>query len=440
MSSRSTKSEDIGRDSPTRVLAESEHLNGDSGCCDVLERFAEGLTVGGRDHDSRRGPRRCRVARCASSMSASTSVSSSTWAWRKRRNPRYAMLRPTAGPHRRCPGAILVKTVASGSSVAAARCGEFRGAGEQPAAQCVESWPVGGGGAAAEDGAETHVEVGGVPDQQDPLGVARLTDRRRVRRGPTTSSSGSCPTDAHASDLPPDELGDRSCRPDVPCPRTWSPDARGSSDDSRSSAVKPRLGVARPRRSTRRNRRGRWPRAELRRGFRRSAISANVGPCSSRRLWCRALGQGSGKKTRTPAKDSWRSCSRARRRRRRAAGGRCRCSSRSICCRVCASRVCRPRSADQVEVRFGLGHRGGRGAGTRSDLDDQRCRCGRTRRRRRAVRRRRRGRCAATDGPRCAAGRGQRPAARAETRHPGIQPEPRSWVRAALSSVSTEVS
>src|SRR3546814_7160073 len=44
--------QDIGRHSPAGVFTEPENLDRDTGCCDVLERFAERLAVGGRDHDS----------------------------------------------------------------------------------------------------------------------------------------------------------------------------------------------------------------------------------------------------------------------------------------------------------------------------------------------------------------------------------------------------
>ena len=48
--------EDVGGDRPARVLTEAEYLNRDAGRGDVLQRFAESLTVGGGDHDPGQPP------------------------------------------------------------------------------------------------------------------------------------------------------------------------------------------------------------------------------------------------------------------------------------------------------------------------------------------------------------------------------------------------
>ena len=71
------------------------------------------------------------------------------------------------GPHRRCPAAMLVNTVASGSSRDVVRAGPPpRRCGPATSAQCIESWPFQRGGPAAQDGSQAHVQVGRVPDQQ----------------------------------------------------------------------------------------------------------------------------------------------------------------------------------------------------------------------------------------------------------------------------------
>lgn len=43
----------------------------------------------------------------------------------------------------------------------------IEGAEQQPAAEGIEAGTVDGGGAATEDGPEPHVEVGGIPDEED---------------------------------------------------------------------------------------------------------------------------------------------------------------------------------------------------------------------------------------------------------------------------------
>ena len=67
---------------------------------------------------------------------------------------------PTLGLERR---AVAIRSVV----VPRLRGRQVGRAGQQPAAQRVEPGPVCGGRAAAQDGAEAHVEVGRVPDQQD---------------------------------------------------------------------------------------------------------------------------------------------------------------------------------------------------------------------------------------------------------------------------------
>ena len=109
-------------------------------------------------------------------------------------------------------------------------------------------------------------------------------------------------------------------------------------------------------------------------GRSRSAISATVAGCSSRRLWWRAFGQGSGKKTRTPVSES----------------GPNMCSSTSMPSpRIsrtlrnafavdCAEQLRQPPpvhlDGDHVEVWFGLRHRQRRRTGPAADLQHDGCR------------------------------------------------------------------
>ena len=124
----------------------------------------------------------------------------------------------------------------------------------------------------------------------------------------------------------------------------------------------------RPRRSARRSPRGRWRRAAPRRAAAGRRSARRSSGCSSRRLWWRDLGHGSGKNTRTPVSDpgptmcSSTSTPSPRTSRMLAT------PSRSIAPSSCA----RPRrytsTATTSMSGLGLGHRQRRGAGSAADL------------------------------------------------------------------------
>jgi hypothetical protein len=61
-----------------------------------------------------------------------------------------------------------------GLDAAARLMGQLAGAGQQPAADGVETRAVGGGRAATEDGSQAHVQVGGVPDEEEVLRPGRI--------------------------------------------------------------------------------------------------------------------------------------------------------------------------------------------------------------------------------------------------------------------------
>ena len=118
------------------------------------------------------------------SMSASTSLSSSIFGFAKTAKPTLRNASTQGRTTSALPGAMLVKTVASGSSVTSGPRGrQFGRPRQQPAAQRIETGPVRGGRPAAEDRPQAHVEVGGVPDQQHPGG--------RVGRRPAGGATSS---------------------------------------------------------------------------------------------------------------------------------------------------------------------------------------------------------------------------------------------------------
>src|SRR3954452_19025960 len=171
--------------------------------------------------------------------------------------------------------------------------GQLGGAVEQPTAQRVESGPVCGRRAAADDGAEAHVEIGCVPDQQDASGPGR--QRRRLDDLLGDAHAGSFSQTSSATALPasralPSYLvtgrATETGRPSAAVTRF----SRGSaSPTSPICSAYPSWSVAA---------------CTMPPGRSRSAIRATVSVCSSLRLWWRALGHGSGKNTRTPVSES----------------------------------------------------------------------------------------------------------------------------------------
>ena len=126
------------------MFAKSEHVDG------VPERAMSSSGAGTPGRRPRRPtPRpdpRCGAARCEPACPRRRRCPRPPSVWRTPRTRRCAGLHP--GPdHVGAAGAMLVNTVASGSSVTSGRSAEkFGGASEQPAAQRVEAGPVRRGG------------------------------------------------------------------------------------------------------------------------------------------------------------------------------------------------------------------------------------------------------------------------------------------------------
>src|SRR3954464_6852699 len=171
--------------------------------------------------------------------------------------------------------------------------GQLGGAVEQPTPQRVEPGPVCGRRTAAEDGAEAHVEIGGVPDQQDACGAGRQSrclddlfgDAHEGSFSQTSSATALPASRAFPSYLVTGRATETG-RPSAAVTRL----RRGSaSPTSAICSAYPAWSVAACRMPP---------------GRSRSAIRATVSVCSSLRLWWRAFGHGSGKNTRTPVSDS----------------------------------------------------------------------------------------------------------------------------------------
>ena len=154
------------------------------------------------------------MRRCSmwSSMSRSTSLSSSIFGLAKTAKPTLRSASTHGRTTSALPGAMLVKTVASGSTDdAGLRRADLRGAGQQPAAQRVEARAFQGRRPAAQDRAQPHVEVGGVPHQQHAPAVERASEAagrcpvaepdRQLRRPLSRCSCGRFFCEAHTHRL-----------------------------------------------------------------------------------------------------------------------------------------------------------------------------------------------------------------------------------------------
>ena len=112
MSSRSTKSKVSDASAQLGVFAKSDHLDSDPGACNLFQRSTKRLTIGGRHHQ-RREPlltaqfdvRACRGQRRCPRRSS---------AWRRPRIPTLRNASTQGRTTSALPGAMLVKTVASG--------------------------------------------------------------------------------------------------------------------------------------------------------------------------------------------------------------------------------------------------------------------------------------------------------------------------------------
>src|SRR5690606_18992144 len=186
--------DDLGGHRPAGVLAETEHLGRDALLSEPFEGLTERLPVGGGHHDT---GETLPVPQLDVAQHVGVDIA--------------VLVDLRLGEHREAhitqgldPGADDVR--AAGCDVGEHRglgfegggvqTRQFGGAPEQPPAESVEARTVGGGGPAAEDRAEAHVEVGGVPDEQD------LTDRLDAVDSRGVGHAGKLFMDTHAPIFP----------------------------------------------------------------------------------------------------------------------------------------------------------------------------------------------------------------------------------------------
>src|SRR3954447_7603402 len=280
------------------MFAKSQHLDGHTVPGDLLQRQFERLPVG-RSHQYARQP----LAAAQRDVVEHVAVDVAVLVDLRFREDREAHVTQRLHPWANDVGATCGDVGEDGrlglQRDLRALGGQLRRAGQQPPAEGVEPWPVRGGGPAAEDRTEAHVQIGRAPDQQHPRRrLCRLhrrwgcffyvTDVFGQAHGRFSQSNSA--TALPACWALPSYLVTGRCTEIGSVSDAATRRSRGSaSPTSAICSAYPAWSVAAcntPPVSS------------------RSAISATVAGCSSRRLWWRAFGQGSGKNSRTPVSES----------------------------------------------------------------------------------------------------------------------------------------